>query len=294
MRQKRHLTTAHLVLLAAASLSTLASANTPQVNTSQAHTSQAHTSQIDAPQMRAEIKATSIPTGANILVNKINALPTPKTAVGNIEFIKTITIPQTKNDEHRRIDVTLLDDFIEDISPNARHYPPNFPTRTTEYQAKQIVTQLSEWLEPYANAPDASFDVLLRAVKINSMARNLDLGSEFGVRASTYVARALAITPNHPEANFLYGMMLAEGGGFKEGEKYLQKAASLGYVEAEQSLAQSDLLSDNRQAALARLQRLQSAHPNHPQLATQIDIINNGGFYIWDIKDSNLNIKPNQ
>lgn len=265
----------HLLIVATASLSTLAIAN-------------------DAPQMRSEIKSVTIPTGANILATPINGLPTPQTAIGNVQLIKTITIAQTKSDPNKRIDVTLLDDFIEDVSPNARHYPPNFPTRTAEYQTKQIVTHLSNWLEPYANAPDASFDVLLRAVKINSMARNLDLGSEFGVRASTYVARALAITPDHPEANFLYGMMLAEGGGFKEGEKYLQKAASLGYVEAEQSLAQSDLLNDNRQAALTRLQRLQGAHPNHPQLATQIDIINNGGFYIWDIKDSNLNIKPNQ
>lgn len=246
----------------------------------------------DAPIVRQEFQAVNTPVATNILINPINRLPTPKIAIGKVQIQKTITIAQNKDSEQPRLDVTLLDDFIDDVSPNARHYPPNFPTRTSAYQTKKIISQLSEWIEPYAQSPNASFDVLLRAVKINSMARNLDLGAEFGVRANQYVSRALALSPNHPEANFLYGMMLAEGGGFNEGEKYLQKAANLGYIEAEQSLAQSDLLNDNRQGALARLQRLHKAHPNHPQLSTQIDIINNGGFYIWDIKDANINLNP--
>lgn len=248
----------------------------------------------DAPSMRGEYSTLSLPIAADISRTPVAGLPTPSVSISNINTIATTLIPQTTDSTTRYIDATLIDDFINDISPNARHYPPNFPNRTIQYSALENIKHLSAWIEPYANASNASFEVLLRAAKINAMGRNMDLGSEYGVRASTQIAKALKLQPNHAEANFLYGMMLAEGGGFKEGEKYLQKAASLGYVEAEQSLAQSDLLNDNRQAALTRLQRLQGAHPNHPQLATQIDIINNGGFYIWDIKDSNINIKPNQ
>ena len=138
-------------------------------------------------------------------------------------------------------------------------------------------------MRPYADAPDASFEVLLRASKLNGMARNLDSGSDYAVRAGNYIAKAISRQPDSAEANFLYGMMLSEGGGFKEGKKYLDKAASLGYLEAEQSLAQTDLLTERRADALSRLRRLSAQYPNNQQLRQQIGIIENGDYYIWNI-----------
>lgn len=239
----------------------------------------------DAPIFGNEITARPVPSGVNILTTPIAKLPTPKTAVGNIHLLPTTIIAQTTKNDDKKLDVTLLDDYIDSISANARHYPPSFANRTSEYQAKQVIEKLSKWLDPYATQSNASFDLLLRTAKINSMARNLDMGSDYAVKASTAITKALKLNPNHAEANFLYGVMLAEGGGFKEGEKYLTIAANQGYLEAEQSLAQSDLLSDNRTLALTRLQRLQSMHPNNTQIAKQIDLINKGEYYIWAIKD---------
>lgn len=251
----------------------------------------ANTSNTPAPNLRGELMAIVPPQGFDLTQMPIAGLPTPKASILNITTLPSVLIPANAG-ATTIIDVTLLDDFIADISPNARHYPPNFPNRTTRHYANENIKYLSDWLEPYATASDASFDVLLRATKINSMARNLDLGSEYGLRASTHVAKALKLQPNHAEANFLYGMMLSEGGGFKEGKKYLDKAVAQGYLEAEQSLAQAELLSDNRNGALARLQKLQTLHPNNAQIAEQITIIKNGGYYIWDIKDNDINVKP--
>jgi Tfp pilus assembly protein PilF len=134
--------------------------------------------------------------------------------------------------------------------------------------------------------------VLLRAAKLNGMGRNLDLGSDYTVRGGKYVDRAIKIQPDSAEANFLYGMMLSEGGGFKEGQKYLDRAVSLGYTEAEQSLAQSDLLSDRRDNALERLRRLEEKNPNNDTIRQQIKLIEEGKFYIWDIPAPNINVKP--
>ncbi|MDO5651675.1 MAG: hypothetical protein Q4G13_06035 [Moraxella sp.] len=242
-----------------------------------------------APTMRGELLHVNAPAGAIDLSTATNP-PIPKTAVGNIQKITTVLIPQSTSGA-QQLDVTLIDDFIDDISPNARHYPTNFPSRTTQYNASENIKHLSAWLEPYAKASNASFDVLLRAVKINAMGRNLNLGTDYGVRASTYVARALKLQPQHAEANFLYGAMLSEGGGFNEGKKYLDKAAAAGYLEAEQSLAQSDLLNDNRSAALSRLERLANTHPNNAQITEQLRIVQNGGYYIWDIKDDDVHVK---
>lgn len=242
-------------------------------------------------QMRSEMGAMPLPNLTNLALTPIATLPTPKSTISDTVRVPTILIAATTAN-HTMLDVTLIDDFIADVSPNARHYPPNFPNRTTQYLTKETIKYLSAWLEPYATAPNASFEVLLRATKINAMGRNLDLGSDYGVRASTHIANALKLQPNHAEANFLFGMMLSEGGGFKEGKKYLDKAVKEGYLEAEQSLAQADLLSENRSGALARLQKLQAQYPDNLQLAEQINIVNNGGFYIWDIKDSTLDLKP--
>lgn len=242
----------------------------------------------DAPNLRAEHGVAELPTGINLLTQ--TAIPAPTVTVSNVAKVATVLIPATKTGG--QLDVTLLDDFIEDVSPNARHYPPNFPNRTTQYNTREAIKHLSAWLEPYATAPNASFEVLIRAAKINAMGRNLDLGQEYGLRASTHIANALKLQPNHAEANFLYGAMLSEGGGFTVGKQYLDKAVSLGYLEAEQSLAQADLLNDNRAAALSRLEALQAKHPTNTQIAEQLKIVQNGGFYIWDIKDANIQVKP--
>ncbi|WP_169391901.1 MULTISPECIES: hypothetical protein [Psychrobacter] len=231
-------------------------------------------------------------TGVDISRGQLAGIPAPKVSVSNISFVPTVLIPQKTGLGTDKIDVSLLDDFIKEVSPNARHYPPNFPNRTQRYNAREKIKVLTDWIEPYAKASDASYEVLLRAAKLNGMGRNLDLGSDFAVRGGQYVDRAIKLKPDSAEANFLYGMMLSEGGGFKEGQKYLDRAVKLGYVEAEQSLAQSDLLSDKKSQALERLQRLQQQHPENAQIPKQIQLIEEGKYYIWDLPSSNIAAKP--
>ncbi len=229
--------------------------------------------------------------GTDISRGQLSNIPVPQVQISDISFVPTKLIEQTKGGIDK-LDVSLLDDFIEDVSPNARHYPPNFPNRTQRHYTREKVKALSEWIQPYAQAPDASYEVLIRAAKLNGMGRNLDLGSDAAVRASQYVDRAIKAQPDSGEANFLYGMMLSEGGGFKEGQKYLDKAVTLGYTEAEQSLAQSDLLSDRRSEALDRLRRLQQQIPNDVTIPKQIKLIEDGQYYIWDLPAPDINVKP--
>ncbi len=230
-------------------------------------------------------------TGVDISGGQLAGIPAPKLSVANVSFVPTVLIPQKTGLGTDKIDVSLLDDFIKEVSPNARHYPPNFPNRTQRYYAREKIKVLADWIEPYAKASDASYDVLLRAAKLNGMGRNLDLGSDFAVRGGQYVDRAIKLKPDSAEANFLYGMMLSEGGGFKEGQKYLDRAVKLGYLEAEQSLAQSDLLSDKKSQALERLKRLQQQHPENTQIPKQIQLIEEGKYYIWDLPAPNINLK---
>lgn len=247
-----------------------------------------------APTMRVELTTPIHHTNAvNLLDQPVMGVPSINANVSNINRIATVIINANKSGT-TRLDVSLIDDFIESVSPNARHYPPNFPNRTAEFVTSENIKYLSDWLEPYASANDATFDIILRAAKINGMARNLNIGTNYTQRANKYMAKAINLAPNDAEANFLYGMMISEGGGFTEGQKYLQKAAKLGYLEAEQSLAQAELLADNHAGALSRLKALQSKHPTHAQIAEQVRIVENGGYYIWNIKNNNIKVKPLQ
>ena len=231
-------------------------------------------------------------TGIDLRSGQLTNIPTPQVQLSDVSFVPTVLIHQQNGNNNDQLDVSLLDDFIEDVSPNARHYPPNFPNRSQRHYTREKIKVLTEWIQPYAESPNASYDVLIRAAKLNGMGRNLDLGSDYTIRGGKYVDRAIKLKPDSGEANFLYGMMLSEGGGFKEGQKYLDRAVSLGYTEAEQSLAQSDLLSDRRDNALERLRRLEGKNPNNDIIRQQIKLIEEGKFYIWDIPAPDINVKP--
>ncbi|MAE40386.1 MAG: hypothetical protein CML07_05615 [Psychrobacter sp.] len=232
-------------------------------------------------------------TGIDISQGQLRNIPAPQATISDISFISTVLIPTKRGVGADRLDVSLLDHFIEDVSPNARHYPPNFPNRSQRYYTREKIKVLADWIEPFASAPDASYEVLIRAAKLNGMGRNLDLGSDYAVRGGQYIDRAIKAQPDSAEANFLYGMMLSEGGGFKEGQKYLDRAVGLGYTEAEQSLAQSDLLSDRRSEALSRLRRLEQKVPDNKVIRQQIKLIEDGKYYIWDLPAPDINVSPN-
>ncbi|MBE0405391.1 tetratricopeptide repeat protein [Psychrobacter sp. AOP22-C1-22] len=231
-------------------------------------------------------------TGVDLRSGQLTNIPTPQLELSDVSFVPTTLIPQQTGGSIDKLDVSLLDDFIKEVAPNARHYPPNFPNRSQRHYTREKIKVLAEWIQPYAESPNASYDVLLRAAKLNGMGRNLDLGSDYTIRGGRYIDRAIKLQSDSGEANFLYGLMLSEGGGFKEGQKYLDRAVSMGYTEAEQSLAQSDLLSDRRDEALERLRRLEGQHPDNKIIPKQIKIVEEGKFYIWDIPAPDIDIKP--
>ncbi len=284
--------TVSLVAIVGALMSSAAIANTATLPTASVNAS-ASQAVLQGPAMRGEITEVIIPQPgtANLLQTVVKGLPTPNISVTEIKNISTVTIPANTSGT-KVLDVTLIDEFINDVSPNVRNYPPNFPSRTAEYITTENIKHLSDWIEPHAAAPDASFDVVLRAAKLNGMARNLNLGTTYTLRAGTHMQKALKLRLDDMEANYLFGMMLSETGAFKEGRKYLDKAVSLGSIDAEQSIAQADLLGDNRNAALKRLRDLAAKHPDNAQLTEQINIVENGGYYIWNLKADDIDVKP--
>lgn len=246
---------------------------------------------ITASHANAQTMQTMQMLGTPLNPSTLPNIPTPVVSISDLAFIPTVLINQSTTG-NAQIDVSLLDEFLADVEPNVRHYPPNFPNRSQQYHTSQTIKAYATWIAQFADAPNASYDVLMRAAKLNGMARNLDMGSDHAVAASNYVAKAIKLKPNDVDANLLYGILLSEGGAYKQGKKYLDIAANQGSVEAEQTMAQAEIMADNVSAGLQRLHRLQKKHPNNAQIAQQIAIVDAGEFRIWDIPAPDINVKP--
>ncbi len=181
-----------------------------------------------------------------------------------------------------QINVGELDDLIAYLVDKAGNYPPRFADQRERRQAVSETKQMIEALDQLVVQPNASFELLMRAVQLNQVARNLDIGGQSAVKAGVYMRRAIALNPEDPAANYWYGTMLTEGGGFKEGIPYLNRAAQTGYKKAYLALAQAYLHIDQRPNALSAIESYRIADPEQHAMATRlIEQIQAGKNNIW-------------
>lgn len=159
------------------------------------------------------------------------------------------------------LNVGEFDGLLQYLVEKAGNYPPRFSDRRERYMAAAETKQMVEALDQLVVQPNASFELLIRAVQLNQVARNLDIGAESAVKAGVYMRRAIALKPEDASANYWYGTMLTEGGGFKEGIPYLNRAAQAGYKKAYLGLAEAYLHIDQRPNALSALESYSIAVP---------------------------------
>lgn len=190
--------------------------------------------------------------------------------------------PESTNTAADHLNVGELDELIQYLVERAGNYPPRFTDRRERHQAETETKQMIDALDKLVVQPNTSFDLLIRAVQLNQVARNLDIGAQSAVKAGVYMRRAIALNPEHPAANYWYGTMLTEGGGFKEGIPYLNRAAQAGYKKAYLALAQAYLHIDQRPNALSALESYSIAVPEQQAAtSTLIEQVRAGKSSVW-------------
>jgi tetratricopeptide (TPR) repeat protein len=184
-----------------------------------------------------------------------------------------------------QIDITDIDDFLNMVEGKARHYPPRFSDRKErrgfEYKLKQVSAQL----DTLAAAPNASFDVLLRAFKAAVMGRNLDLGSAYTTKSLNYAQRILKMNANDAEVNFWFGFALSEGGGHREAVPYLDKAMQAGIQEAYLSAANNYIAMEQKKNAVQTLKNYKVKYPQEAAVADRLiqEIEKQGRWNVWQV-----------
>ena len=187
--------------------------------------------------------------------------------------------------EANEIDITAIDDFLQLVEGKARHYPPRFSDRKERRGFESKLKQVTVQLDTLASAPNASFDILLRAFKASVMARNLDLGSVYTTKSLNYAQRILKINQEDAEANFWFGFALSEGGGQREAIPYLDKAMKAGVQEAYLSATNNYIALEQKKNAVQTLKNYKVKYPQETEVADRLiqEIEKQGRWNVWQV-----------
>lgn len=167
----------------------------------------------------------------------------------------------TAVDPNAQLDVASIDRTLAYLESKARHYAPVFDSKPERRFAEEKAEALQKTLNGYADAPNASYDILIRAMKINVMARNMDVGTDSAVKSLGYFDRLLKLKPQDPETQYWYGFSLAEGGGFQEGIPHMNVAVKAGYQEAYLAIANAYMYMDKKPMAISTLNAYKAKYP---------------------------------
>ena len=183
------------------------------------------------------------------------------------------------------VDITEIDDFLQLVEGKARHYPPRFTERQERKGFELKLKEVTQQLDTLASKDNASFDVLVRALKASVMARNLDLGSVYTTKSLAYAQRILKINQEDPEANFWFGFALSEGGGQREAMPYLDKAMKSGVQEAYLATANNYIAMEQKKNAVQTLKNYKLKYPQEAEVADRLinEIEKQGRWNVWQV-----------
>lgn len=187
--------------------------------------------------------------------------------------------------QDNEFDITEIDDFFNNLEGKARHYPVRFDSKREREGYIDRLKSIMNTLDPLALNSNASYDILMRAAKASSMARNLDMGEHHGPKALSYAKRLLAMKPKDPTISFWLGVGLSEGGAFKEALPYLNTAIDAGIQEAYLSMANNYIYMEQKKNAITTLKNYAIKYPLEKDVVNQlISEIESGKRYnVWQV-----------
>ena len=198
---------------------------------------------------------------------------------GNYDLKRLATVSETPSGKKYGFDNAYLDQILNDLSAHAKNYPPQFDTPQDQQRATQDAKALSRILDILINVPNPNHEMLAQAGYINSIGHNLNIPGA-AEKANSIFLRLLSITPSDPRGNYLYGTFLAGVGKPKEALPYLEKALSVGVVNAAYAIGMTYLSLGDKEQALKNLEDYKHRKPSDKNTDKLIDAIRNGKIEI--------------
>ncbi|MCK6551372.1 hypothetical protein L6R52_36390 [Myxococcota bacterium] len=155
------------------------------------------------------------------------------------------------------LDMELLDRILSDLEDHAGNYPPRFDTVFDLQRGTndaRVLGGLLEIIDQQQTSP--SPELLLRLATTHAFAYNLDVPGA-AEKATRAFERLITLAPMSGTAREAYGRFLFGSSRFAEAEAQLEKADELGAYGANVLLAQLHLVRNDRERALAAVDRFE-------------------------------------
>jgi tetratricopeptide (TPR) repeat protein len=153
-----------------------------------------------------------------------------------------------------------VDRALQEIEPHAREFPVHFASAQQRSEMQDKLIKLLVFLDGVVKENPDNPDALLRDAVANGFGHNMGC-PDCGERAIASFEQLLKLQPDSPESNWRYGAFLAQTTQREKSVPYLQKAASLGVVDAHYTAAMVFLGLNDQTKAIVELKQYVKANP---------------------------------
>ena len=198
------------------------------------------------------------------------ALATLAHEYGYYQLAKLVSLTETNHSV--TVNLLYFSQLLDDLERHAGSYPPKFEFADDRQRAEHDVIAVSKMLDPLIDNPSTSPPLLLRLGVLHAIAFNLDVPDSFQKAGSAF-NKLLSLIPDDPQANYRYGSFLAATTRKGEGIPFLEKAKSLGVVNADYWLGSSYALVGNKAKAIENLDAYTRRTPSDANAAKLLEAI---------------------
>jgi tetratricopeptide (TPR) repeat protein len=172
-----------------------------------------------------------------------------------------------------------IDKTLQEIEPHAREYPVRFESAQQRRDMQDKLVRLLVFLDGAAKENADNPDVLIRDAVANGFGHNMGC-PDCGEKAIAAYDQLLKLQPDSAEANWRYGGFLASTTQHEKAIPYLQKAASLGVVDAHYTAAMVFLGLNDLDHAKLELREYVKANPKDKAAKGLLADIEHGNLHI--------------
>jgi tetratricopeptide (TPR) repeat protein len=183
------------------------------------------------------------------------------------------------------INVVYFSQVLDDLGRHAGMYPPQFDSADDRQRAEHDVSAISSLLDPMAANFSHSPPLLLRLGQLHAIGHNLDI-PDSGEKAIAAFTTLLSLTPDDGQANYRYGVFLAETTKTAAAIPYLEKAKALGMANADYWLGRTYLSLGEKEKAIENLQSYTGRVPGDQDATRMLDAARHGKVEIKTLKTS--------
>jgi|HubBroStandDraft_5_1064220.scaffolds.fasta_scaffold63728_2 predicted Zn-dependent protease len=199
---------------------------------------------------------------------------------GHYDIRNVITVSESATGQHSAtVNFSLLDQMLDDLSVHNNNYPAQFDSAEDRQRAVSDVTAISKPLDMLANNPNPNAQLLLRVAVLNSVGHNMDIPGA-AEKAMTAFTTLLKKSPDDPRAHYLYGKFLVGAGKPLDAIPVLERAKSLGAVNADYTVGLAYLSAGDKKKALENLEHYARRVPDDSNAPKIIEAIRNGNIEV--------------